>query len=52
MDIGREERTIIIEPVKQPVPRREPAPKREPVKVPEREKTPARAGVVLAGERG
>ena len=46
MDIGKEERTIIIEPVTTPVPRREPAPAKEPVKVPvpEREKVPAGAG--------
>jgi len=49
MDIGKEERTIIIEPVKTPVPRKTPAPAKEPVKVPEREKIPARAGILLGG---
>jgi hypothetical protein len=48
MDIGKIERTIIIEPVTQPVPSKAPAPAKEPVKVPEREKTPARAGVAHA----
>jgi hypothetical protein len=46
MNIGREERVIIVEPITTPVPQREtqPAPaRREPVTVPqrEREKVPA-----------
>jgi hypothetical protein len=46
MDIGKEERTIIVEPVKNPVPVTEPAPAREPERTPakprrEREKVPA-----------
>ena len=42
MDIGKEERTIIVEPMKNPVPQKEPVPAKEPVKTPEREpaKTP------------
>ncbi|HEY1437382.1 MAG TPA: hypothetical protein VGG82_07755 [Casimicrobiaceae bacterium] len=51
MDIGKIERTIIIEPVTQPVPSKAPAPAKEPVKVPEREKTPARAGVYTLEDR-
>lgn len=40
MDIGKEERTITVEPITSPVPpKRTPAP--APVKVPEREKVPA-----------
>lgn len=40
MNIGKEERTIIVEPLTSPVPpRRTPAP--APVKVPEREKVGA-----------
>ena len=46
MDIGKEERTIIVEPVESPVPAKEPAPAREPERTPakpqrEREKVPA-----------
>ena len=47
MNIGKEERTIKVEPMEDPIPqretkpapaRREPAPTKQPVKVPEREK--------------
>ena len=48
MDIGKEERTIIVEPLENPVPAREPAPAKEPAPVREpatpqreREKVPA-----------
>lgn len=37
MDIGKEERTIIVEPLETPVPQRTPEPMPEPEKVPERE---------------
>jgi hypothetical protein len=44
MEIGKPERTIVIEPVESPVPQKEPveAPKEPaPVKVPEKEPVPA-----------
>lgn len=41
MELGKEEPTIVIEPVEEPVPgEREPAPA-EPVEAPERETVPA-----------
>jgi hypothetical protein len=44
VDIGEQQKTIYVEPVKTPVPAREPKPAKEPVRVPakpEREKVPA-----------
>ena len=43
MDIGKEEKTIIVEPLTTPVPPKEApaAPERRPVKTPEPEKVPA-----------
>lgn len=41
MDIGKEDKPIIIEPAKSPVPERAPAPRREPI----RRKEPNRPAV-------
>jgi hypothetical protein len=38
MDIGKEQREIYIEPLKNPVPARELPPEKPPVKTPEKEK--------------
>jgi hypothetical protein len=42
MDIGKEERTIIVEPIKSPVPEREPVPAKEPKRQPVPEREPAK----------
>jgi hypothetical protein len=42
MNIGKEERTIIVEPAENPVPEKEPVPEREPARQPrEPEKVPS-----------
>jgi len=40
MDIGKEERTIIVEPTENPVPEREPVPAKEPKRTPVPEREP------------
>lgn len=47
MDIGREKRTITVEPLENPVPAKEPekAPEREPERTPAKEPVPAKQEV-------
>jgi hypothetical protein len=41
MDIGKEERTIIVTPVENPVPARETKPARQPARTPQPQRAPA-----------
>jgi len=40
IEIGKQIRTIIVEPAQNPVPAKEPVPEREPARSPEPEKAP------------
>lgn len=42
MEIGKEKKTIVIEPIESPIPNRELAPTREPAPIPEPTKEPVK----------